>query len=217
MAIINLPEKCVLAGLFFVMKSKPKLGLMSLGLIAIGSLPPALTTISPHALRGLLAVIPFQVLIAYGLVSLSKNFSKIVSCLLVLVCVFGFFLYLHIYYIHYPKAYAPDWQDGQRQTVNYLSSISGKYSRIILHTDLYPIYLLWYLKFDPAKLHASNHSLDIIGKYYYSDISPDLAKQLAGNNVVIALPAWDGTFTDREPLREIKDTGDQPFFRVYEF
>lgn len=212
----------LLAGLYFLLRFRNKASYILIFWIIFASLPPALTRVSPHALRSLLVIVPYQIICAIGLVFLLSKLPRWLSILTITpIFLYFLYLYLHIYYFHYPKAFAPDWQDGQRQTVEYLKRVEPKYRRIFLGGDLHYIYLLWYLKFDPKEIWAikrqPDNSLKQFGKYLNKDVSKIAPKEHQSDKYLMVLPSWMGIDFPTGPITEIRATYGQPVFKIYEY
>lgn len=205
----------VLAGIYFLLKYRSKTSIIILVWLLVAAIPPALTRVSPHALRGLLAVSSWQILAAIGTIVLLVKFKPWLRYFLVPVVAYAFLTYLHLYYVHSPKAYATDWQDGSRQAVEFLSRVEDRYDKIYLAKGLSPIYILLYKKIDPRILHANGHKTEKIGKYEYHDLYTEPTKDdPAGKNLVVT-PAWMGLKYNL--IREIRNSYGEPIFNVYEY
>lgn len=208
----------ILAGLYLFLRRRSKSTTLIVILLLLSILPPALTRVSPHALRSLFAVGPWQVISAAGLLFLLTKLPKWARWAVPAIVTFSLLLYLHIYYVHYPKAFAPDWQDGQRQALNYIIRIQDKYDRIFVSVnDLEAIYILWYTKFNPNTLQANNHDLSQIGKYEFTDLSRIIPKIKPNEKDLMIIPSWMGVYPTPKPLQEITMTYGKPIFRIYEY
>ncbi len=207
----------ILAGIYFLLRYRSKATMIILSWVLFAALPPALTRVSPHALRDLLAVRSWQTISAIGLLFLLFKLPKFVRWIFLAIVLYAFFLYLNLYYIRYPNVFALDWQDGQRQTMTYLTKIQNQYDRILTTNDLYPIYVLWYGKHDPRVLFQSNHDLTKLGKFEYVNLTGIVPKKNVSEKDLMVVPSWMGVHPTDRPLQEIKMTNDQPVFRIYEY
>ncbi|MCL4390446.1 MAG: glycosyltransferase family 39 protein [Patescibacteria group bacterium] len=208
----------ILAGCYVLLRRPSKAGALVFGLILAGSLPPALTTVSPHALRGLLAMVGWQLLSASGAVWLLAKTPKFWRLLAIAVIGYALIIYLNLYWVNYPAAYAADWQDGQRQTVEYLKRVEGNYSEILVSQDLNPIYIFLYWPVDPRVVQDSGHNEQTFLKFHYVDLGGgfDPVKQYAGRKVLVVTPGWYNN-ESWTILRAIKSASGDYVFRIYEF
>ena len=182
-----------LIGIYQLLRQKNKsLTIILFSWLLLAALPPALTKVSPHALRGLLMVIPLQIITAVGLVRFWK--------LALPFALFALVLYLHIYYIHYPVAYAADWQDGFGATVNYLKTVENNYDEIYIHESLPTEYLKWYR----------------FSKYSYHNLLTAPVKINPDKKGLIVAPPYMVS-KEVKVLKEIKMYGGDPVFEIYEF
>ncbi|HUW22048.1 MAG TPA: glycosyltransferase family 39 protein [Candidatus Bathyarchaeia archaeon] len=160
----------VLGAFFILRERKTSFGFLTAWLM-IAPLPASLTLQSPHALRSHSMVVPFLLIVAYGiyrfLLSLKSSIpdricnpgpgaakGKILILLLVVISVYfwqlGYFLksYLADYPINSPQV----WEYGMKELVSYLEPIHNQYRKILV-TDKYDqpyILFLFYLKYPPA-------------------------------------------------------------------
>ncbi len=207
----------VLAGAYLIFRRRGRGGLILILLILSAALPVALTRVSPHALRGLDSVIGWQILSAIGMVFLLSKFPLVSRPVFMVLFVFAFLVYLHIYFIHYPKAYAPDWQDGSKQLVSYLKRVQGNYGQIFITQDLNPVYLALYLPYDPLALQRSGHNLTrFLDKYYIVDFKTEPTRPRPLEKSLAITPSWMGIATKKE-LAPIRMVNGDIAFRVYEY
>lgn len=195
----------LLAGVYFLFKTKPKNYLFILYWLTIAPVASALTFQSPHAIRALNMVIPLEIIAAYGFLNIWK--SKIVNrgfvllfhCFIVLALVWNFSFYLHQYYIHTPQTYPAAWEYGFRELVDYVKSNEGKYDKIYVTNKYDQPYILFafYLKYSPeefqkeAKLTARDQygfsTVESFGKYHFSSIdSGNLPR--GGKTLIVGAP-----------------------------
>lgn len=206
----------ILAGIYFLIRYRSKTTVILFGWLLIAALPVALTRVSPHALRDLLAVRSWQTISALGFVFLLSKIPRWSRLLFVPIIVYGVFVYLNMYYFFYPVAYAADWQDGQRQTITFLKSHIAGHQKIYIMKDLEPIYIQLYWPIDPRILHSNNHDTSQMAPFEYFDFNHIPAKSKTGEKNLIALPAWASGGDDWEFLRQIKNNRGDPVFNIYE-
>ncbi|MBI4099904.1 glycosyltransferase family 39 protein [Candidatus Microgenomates bacterium] len=197
----------IFIGLYVLLRRRTTAGCLIIGWILIANLPPALTTVSPHALRGLLAMVGWQILSAVGAVFLLTRLPRFWRFLGVAIFAYALVVYLHLYYVHYPIAYAADWQDGRRQTIAFVKSVEANYDHIYIGKDFEPIYLRLYWPIEPGKE---------LGKFVYFDPKVEPPPGPSGQRSLIIAPPW---FTDPRAnvIRQIKMAGGEPIFNVYDF
>lgn len=122
----------------------------------------ALTTGTPHAVRALLYIPTYQILIVFGLIRFIKGvirFPFVPSGLLrmtlsvvFLLFIFNFYYYLHMYYVHTPNEYSQWWQYGYKEAVKEVTKIEKDYDKVIV-TYVYDqpyIFFLFYIPIDPS-------------------------------------------------------------------
>lgn len=206
----------VLVGLYFLLRYRSKTSVIVITWLLIAALPPALTVVSPHALRGLLAVRSWQTLSALGLIFLLWRFPKIPRLLLISVILYALVSYLHLYYIHYPKAYALDWQDGRRQTIEFVKKIERNYDQIFVGKGFEPTYIWLYWPIDPRFVQGSGHNDKEFSKFKYFDPGVESPTKIPGQKALIIAPPW---FSDPAAtvIRQINLAGGEPIFNVYDF
>lgn len=209
----------VLIGLFTLLKSQPKSGRLIIIFLLAAVMPATLTTVSPHALRSLPAVIPYTLITAIGLAALAKwkfPLKALILSGLTVIVFYQMFAYLHLYYFHAKVDYALDWQYGFRETVDYLKTKKG-YDHVYLSPFLPPIYLMFYLPVAPKDLQKVKHDTNSFGNYTYDFGLPNPPEKNnpAERNLVV-LPAGQ-VGDDVEILREIRLPSGDPFMRIYEY
>lgn len=206
----------VLTGIYLLLSKRSKASVVLLSGLLIAAIPPAVTRVSPHALRGLLAVHYWQAISAFGLVYLIYKFKKIVGFFFLPFIFYGLLLYLHTYYIHYPSAYALDWQDGHKETVEYLKTIETGYDQIFVENSFSPIYFFLYLPYSPKLLQDSGHNDRKFWKVSYVDFGSQSVKANPSKKSLMVVP-YGLLLKNYKMLREIKIINGDVVFRIYEF
>lgn len=95
-------------------------------------------TISPNALRSLLLMIPFSIIIAIGMQSIVQNkklWIKFIFLGIILIGIFETFLYFHMYLSHYRNAYAIFWGGAQKKIVSEATDYNKKYEIIVINEE----------------------------------------------------------------------------------
>ncbi len=128
--------------------------------LLLSIVPAATARETPHALRIETALPTFQLLIAYGIVSIYQSLAwkKVFLALLGVVILGNVTYYLHGYYIHYPRDYSGEWQYGYKEAIAYTEEVKGNYDAICFTTELGRpyAYVLFYSKYDPAKFASES-------------------------------------------------------------
>ncbi len=151
-----------LYGLYLLCSNKMKrssllesrVSLLPIALIAIGIIPAAVTRDTFHILRALLAAPGWIFLAALGFASLKPKHLKIVNWILIIEIL----VYMTMYFLWYPVAYARDWQYGYQQVAKYLAAHSGEYNQVVM-TKWYgepQLFLAFYNAWDPATYQKEN-------------------------------------------------------------
>lgn len=165
MYLFQLP--LVLYGIWVMQRRKIKYRGILVAWILLAFIPVSITNDSiPHALRTLLAVIPYQIISAigayYGFLQIKAKDRKWVpalSGLAIIVVLVSISLYLYNYYFIYPKKYSRDWQYGYKQAVEYIKAHQDQYDQVVFsRTYGEPhIFMLFFLNYDPAKFLANSN------------------------------------------------------------
>ena len=208
----------VLTGVYLLIKRRKNSNLIILSWLALAALPPAVSRVSPHALRGLLMVIPLQIVSVVGLVFWVKKLWPYRYISLPIFCVIAAYslaLYLSLYYRFFPHAYAADWQTGNKEAVSYLKKISPDYDRIFVASDLPPMYFLFYLPIDPNRIQQSGHDLTQIDRFTFFDSGKPVIPAAAGQRTLILAPWWNVS-QDTKLIRQIKLPNGSPEYGIYE-
>lgn len=181
----------VVLGLYFLFKKKEKFRWLVIAWIFVTFIPVAITRDSiPHALRTVLAVVPYSIISAYGAYNLfvvikNKSLRNIVFGVLSLVLIFNFSSYINNYYSNYPVLYSRDWQYGYKEVVEYIKQNQDKYDQIVFsrHYGEPHMFTLFYLNWDPDKFMNDPNlerfeSFDWIrvlhfNKFYFPDLGDE--------------------------------------------
>lgn len=163
-----------LIGLYYLLRYKHRFRGILISWILLAFIPVAITGDSiPHALRTLLAIIPYELIMAYGayvlylVVSRYKAWQKIVlGVLAVLILSLSMKSYLENYYTVYPKLYSRDWQYGYKEVVAYIKDHYTEYDLIVFsrHYGEPHIFTLFFMGWDPVSFQ-SDPNLDRFETY----------------------------------------------------
>ena len=143
-----------------------------IGWLLLAPIPATIVTPVPHAYRTLQMVIPLAFLSAIGaLYFFSQNRWLIPKILLSVVILYSFLTYTHLLFVHYPKKFAPDWQDGYKQMVRTVAKYQGNYQKVYVTNILQVpyIYFLFHQKYDPQKFIDEKGNRDAFDKYVFID------------------------------------------------
>lgn len=173
----------LLAGILFLLrKHEGKWWLVPLWLL-LAIVPAATARETPHALRIETALPTFQILVAYGIVSvylLLKKYRKIFISLVFIAACINLVYYLHNYYVHYPKRTSTEWQYGYKEAITYAQQVEKEYDSILLTTKLGRpyAYVIFYAKMNPSDFRKQAVverdifgfvKIDKVGKYSFTD------------------------------------------------
>ncbi len=231
----------LILGIWFLFKktNKQKI-LFFICWIGLSAVPVAITNDSiPHALRQLLVLPSYQILISFGFFRLLNNLNKKkIKKLVIGVSVILFFIqfgyYLNQYYRHYPLKYSRDWQYGYKQVLDFVENNYDNYDRIIItrHYGEPHIFTLFWLKYPPADYQEDANLVRFqahdwvwvtqFDKFLFPDLGDkgtqvvDMKeKYLQGKTLIIGRP---DDFIDSDPvLKEISFLNGEPAFQVSEF
>lgn len=164
MYLFQLP--LTLIGLYYIFKHKIKYRMLIVIWIILSFVPVAATKDSiPHALRTVIAVLPYQLLSAAGLVLILGKFKNNQKLYLVFIYTMAIIIlaslghYLWLYYHQYPILYSRDWQYGNKQSVNFIKQNYDNYDLIVYtrHFGEPHMFTLFYLQYDPVKFQNSQN------------------------------------------------------------
>lgn len=170
---------------------RPKSYRLVLYWLIVAPVASALTFQSPHALRAHNMVIPLSIISALGfsyLVAWLKNKGLAIGAWgLVIVIVWCFARYLHLYWVHMAKQYPFSFQYGLPELVSYVEGSSANYKNIVVTTryDQPYILFLFYMKYDPVKFQKE-HILAPRDQFGFSTV-PGFGKYR-----FISFGDWDG-------------------------
>lgn len=148
----------VLAGIYFLIKEKPKLYQVVFLWLLLAPIPAAPTTELPHSIRTLNMVIPLNIISAYGFYAFLQTIRNkrvlIKNSLLFFIgglLLVNFLYYLHQYHVHLPLEWSSDWQYGRKEAVQAAEDLKRNYKKVVVSTELEQPYMFWlyYLKYDP--------------------------------------------------------------------
>lgn len=149
-------------GLIWILKNGGRNSLMVLFWLALAPLPAVFSRDLISVLRGLNMVVPFAILEGIGVWVIVGKLEKLGVlgrlgvCVLGIILIANFTVFLDRYFIHAPIEYSKFWVYGQKQIYDFLKSENinfAKYQRVVI-TDTFGqpyIYYLFFTKYDPEK------------------------------------------------------------------
>ena len=184
----------IIVGLLALISSKSKPQKFLLLWLLLAPIPAAMSTPTPHALRAITFLPLWQIISAFGfykVISTRMNFSLKTALIgaIMAVGLYNFSLYLHIYYSHYPRQKALDWQDGYRQVFSFTRENGDKYATIAISNYYgHPyIFTLFYTAYDPASYQKFPNGRDGFDKYEFFGSSWEKTRP---GKAMLVTPFW---------------------------
>ncbi len=164
----------LISAFILVVRKRPSWLGMILVLIFVAPLASSISTGSPHAVRGLLLVVPLTFLSGFGIVGSLEFFKSkwklVVAGIWSVVLFASVFYFTHQYFIHMPVEFARNWQYGYKQLVEKVLAVENNYDAVVVTTyyDQPYIYFLNYGRISPV---IKNDSFFFQGmdKYVFHD------------------------------------------------
>ncbi len=151
-------------GVFYLIKYFHKNSLMFSVWLVAGILPASLTKTTPHALRILIVMPVFVILISLGLsylLTLAKKSWLKISLITAFIGLYGLFFawYWHFYWYVYPQKYQAHWQAGYQPMIQAISALEKKYPKkavYITRAEGRPAMYYWfYQQTDPRQVQKA--------------------------------------------------------------
>jgi len=180
--------------MLFIKRSREYFFVLILLLTAF--VPPAISTLNPHALRAVL-VLPATVLISaigfgYLLTFIrNNNFKNLLLVFYILILSLSFLRFLNIYHNKYAINAGWDWQVDAKQAALKVLQIQRNYDDIYFNGGLRTIAVAWYLKYDPI-LYQQSIDKNNLGKYHFGIDSWELIPRNGKNLYVTNASIPDG-------------------------
>lgn len=179
----------VLFGIYFLLRDRNRNKYLLFWWFLVAPAASAITTGTPHAVRALLYIPTYQIFITVGIWKFLKFFRsyRYVVFFVIFLFLLNFYYYLHMYYIHTPIEYAPEWQYGYRQVVEEVRKLEDKYEKVVVtyHYDQPYVYFLFYNQIDPTWYQAQWNGEEIqrsarsFGKYEFRYLDWEKDSQLS--------------------------------------
>lgn len=145
-------------GLYVLLKSKnyQTEARLLIGWLLIAPVAASPTTGLPHAIRTLVFLPVFQIIIAIGIVSffghVKGKVKWIALCVLLLFAAGNMLYYLNMYFVHMNPEFSEYWQYGNKEAVEITEKLKSKYDKVVVSTQIEQSYMffLFYTKYDPV-------------------------------------------------------------------
>ena len=184
----------IVLGIVSVIASGQRRQKFLLGWLLLAAIPAALATPTPHALRAITFLPLWEIFAAVGVYCIKNAKISLVVKTAIFICfiligLYNFITYLHLYYSHYPRQRAVDWQDGHRQVFEYIKKHEKEYSSIAISSYYgHPyIFTLFYMAYDPKTYQGNKNGQNGFGKFEF--FSDTWSKTVPGTALVVT-PFW---------------------------
>lgn len=210
----------IILGLITLIKKGSTSSKFLLTWLVLAPIPAALATPTPHALRAITFLPVWSIIAAFGIktilnVSLSKKIKLAIIVGLISIAVYNVVTYLHLYYKHYPKQKAADWQDGYSQMVQFVDKIKDQYS-VIAMTNYYGrpyIFVLFWSQYDPHLYQTQSKDKNKFDKFEFFGESWEKKTQ---GKALLVRPAWQIPNPAPHYIKFIHDKSGDLIFRISE-
>jgi len=141
----------LVAGFYFLSKTKNLLlRFITLFLLLVGPIVPAIALPSPHTLRFLSGTIPSTLLTTLGIyqIYITKiKWRKIVFFAMATFVAVSFIYFIDYYFIHYPRESQIDWGGACKQAAYQIQKDAAVYKHIVVdkNLDCIPEYFSFYI------------------------------------------------------------------------
>lgn len=173
----------LILGTLFLFRKREGLWWLLVFWMAVGIIPAATARETPHALRIETTLPVWQIIVAYGVISLISQMRQIklrkkLAVFLFSLLIFNSVYYLHGYYTHYPLESSAEWQYGYKESIAYIKNVENQYDQVIFTESLGRpyIYFLFYSKMNPLEFRQTAKiwrealgfvHVDSYGKYFF--------------------------------------------------
>lgn len=187
--------------------------LAMLSWLLISPIPATIVTPTPHAYRTLQMSLPLAFFSAVGLYYIFSQRFFLVKFGLISVILYSLLTSWHLRFIHYPKAFSADWQDGYKQMVREIQKFQDSFDKVyVTNINQVPyIYLLFYQHYSPQKFLSERGTRDAFGKYFF--ISQDTNIYDKGRILYVA-PSWEKV--DGKWLAAANDSNGRHLYSLWE-
>ncbi len=202
----------IIVALFALRGQDKKSVKLLLAMLFVAPIPASIVNPAPHAYRTLQMAVPMAFLSGLGLYHLFSNYKPyIIKLMISIVIVYSFLTYVHLLFIHYPRKFSADWQDGNKQMVEKLVQFENTFDKIYISniTQVPYIYVLFYKKYDPQKF-ATEGNKDGFSKYIFTSDDFDLYNK---GRILYVAPSWKKV--DGDWLTAANDTNGRHIYSLW--
>lgn len=186
MSLIYLVElPFFIIGLARILFRRSRESLLILIILFSSFIPPAISTLNPHALRAFfaLSVTPFISALGFGYFLSEIRFEKtrkvILGAYLLILIVFSI-NFLNVYHNKYTPSAGWDWQVGIKKASYRVLDLKDSYQNIYFGDDIQHVSVLWYLKYNPREFLLAIDKNNL-GKYHFDTRSVKLIPETQTN------------------------------------
>jgi len=179
----------ICVGLYLILKNRSNKHILLVLWMLIASIPPALTTVSPHTLRFLSASPAFSLVSALGLWQIIQSLKMLkqtylraaISLAIIVVILVELAAYVDYYFRFYPQLSASEWQYGYEELYKVLRENKGPTEQVYVTREQGrpAMYYAFYDKLDPVFVQSQSQivpkdqqELLKIGDYTFIDEIP---------------------------------------------
>ena len=238
--LVELPF--LVLGLFFLFKHGKKAAWTVFLWLLLGLVPAGTARETPHALRTLVTLPTWQIIIAFGILgtyqSLKSKVSKRTLYLLSVICyLLSVSYFLHHYFIHYPQEFSREWQYGYKQAILSISEKDSPFEKAdqglsfedydeILVSNVYGrpyIYFLYHLQYSPLKYQQEvirernvygQYTVKSFDKFRFGNLGELISENDTGEVLLLGRP--EEIPKKAKILREIKFLNEETSFIIAE-
>ncbi len=182
--------------------------------LLISPIPASIVLPTPHAQRALQMSLPLAFFSGLGLWYIFRRSGLLaVKIVITFMIFYSFTTYTHLLFVHYPRKFAADWQDGYKQMVNELVKYQNNFDKIyITNINRLPyIYVLLYQKYDPQKFMTEGGTENHFSKYTFVASDADLRDK---GRLLYVAPSWQKV--DGKLLTAVNDTYGRQLYTLWE-
>lgn len=150
----------LLAGIYQLLRSKTKGWQMICIWFLLAALPGAPTLLQPTSTRAIFLVPVLAMLVACGFLYITSNGFRLVRVVTILLFAVNVLLFMHQYFVHFPKEKSEEWFAAYKPLFTYLNHIENREKNIIFFTsppdylDQVHIFTAFYNRIDPVMYQA---------------------------------------------------------------
>ncbi|MDQ3098774.1 MAG: glycosyltransferase family 39 protein [bacterium] len=196
----------IVAGIYVLAKTRSRLSWVMFAWLLISPIASAFTIFTPSLSRSQNMIVPLVIIAAVGAVYsfsyLNNRFKTInIPTLLIPIAIVIYLIntayIFKQYFLVTPRLVAHKWNDGMRETVNFVSKREAHYDKIIVSSSQAPSYIFyaWYARIDPTIFQNDaivDHTPDQngliftsqIGKYYFTKEITGVQQSIEGEKIL---------------------------------